>query len=60
MSSCLYKVREDEKTKLNKNASTFKLKCGKCAKIRHAIMSCPLSYETVHDAESAAISDCFR
>ena len=43
-----------------KNTSTFKLKCRRCAKIGHTIKSCPLNYETVQDAESAAIRDCLR
>ena len=36
------------------------LKCERCAKMGHTIESCPLNYETVQDADSAAIRDCFR
>ena len=60
MSSYLYKVWEDRKTELIKNASTFKLKCGVWAKIGRTIKSFPLNYETVQDTESAVIRDCFR
>ena len=55
MSSYLYKVWEERKTEWIKNASTFKLKYGRCAKIGHVIKL--LNYETVQDAESAAIRD---
>ena len=34
------------------------MKCGRCAKIGPAIKLCPLNYESVQDAESAAIKDC--
>ena len=60
MSSYLYKLWEHRKTEQIKNASTFKLKCGGGAKIRHAIKLCPLNFETLQDAESTAIRDCFR
>ena len=51
MSLYLYKVWEDRKTERIKTASTFKLKCKRCAKI---------GQEFVQDAQSAAIWDCFR
>ena len=61
MSSYLYEVWEDMKTERTTNASTLKRKCGRCAKIGHAINSCPLNYETtIQHAESAANKDCFR
>ena len=51
MSLYLYKVWENRKTERIKTASTFKLKCKRCAKI---------GQEFVQDAQSAAIWDCFR
>ena len=60
MPSYLYKVWEDRRTEWIKNASTFELKCLRCAKMGHAVKSCPLNYKTIQDAESAVIRDCFR
>ena len=60
MSSYLYKVWEGKKTEESKKAFIFKLKYGRRAKIGHVIKLCPLNYETVQDAETTAIRDCFR